>query len=224
MNKLLKLVKGTRSFYRLVQDMNRTDEVFGVAAELDDPEMMLPVVEHFAQASARGKAAFAERPRVGKIAMQALLALPEGTLGRAYAEHMTARGLDPNFFPQYDIVDDLSYMKMHLYETHDIWHVVTGFKTDVAGELGLQAFYAAQFPQGPLPPILIAAGMLNTVFKSRGDNEGRFDAIARGWFLGKQASQLFGMHWGELWERPLQDVRADLGLAAPEALKIAVGQ
>jgi ubiquinone biosynthesis protein Coq4 len=32
------------------------------------------------------------------------------------------------------------------YETHDIWHVVTGFHTDVAGELGLQAFYLAQFP------------------------------------------------------------------------------
>lgn len=223
MNKLLKLVKGTHSFYRLVTDMNRTDEVFGVAAELDDPAMMQPVVDHFSK-DPRGKAAFAEHPRVGAIDLKAMLQLPEGALGRAYAEHMTALGLDPSFFPQYDIVDDLSYMKMHLYETHDIWHVVTGFKTDVAGELGLQAFYAAQFPQGPLPPILIAAGMLNTVLKNLGDNEGRFDAIARGWFLGKQSHPLFGVRWGEIWERPLQTVRTELGLSAPEALKVAVGQ
>ncbi len=223
MNKLLKLFKGTQSFYRLVQDMNRTDEVFGVAKELDDPEKMGPVVAHFAS-TPRGQAALATRPRVGKIDMQALLALPEGTLGRAYAEHMTALGLDPNFFPQHEVVDDLTYVKMHLYETHDIWHVVTGFKTDVPGELGLQAFYAAQFPQGPLPPILIAAGMLNTVFKNAEENENRLDAIARGWFLGKQSKQLFGVRWGEMWGRQVAAVRAELGLAAPETLKVAVGQ
>lgn len=223
MNKLRKLVKGTTSFYRLVQDMNRTAEVFEVARELDDPAKMQPVVDHFKKTES-GRVAFATRPRVGKIDMQALLALPEGTLGRAYAEHMTALGLDPNFFPQYDIVDDLSYAKMHLYETHDIWHVVSGFKTDVPGELGLQAFYAAQFPQGPLPPVLIAAGMLNTVFKNAQENESRLDALARGWFLGKQAKQLFGVRWGEMWERPIAEVRQDLGLAAPETLKVAVGQ
>lgn len=223
MNKLLKLAKGTHSFYRLVQDMNRTNEVFGVAAELDDPEQAKALAEHFGK-TPRGAAALEERLRVGRIDLQALLALPEGTLGHAYAAHMTALGLDPNFFPEYDIVDDMTYMKMHLYETHDLWHVVTGFKTDVAGELGLQAFYAAQFPQGPLPPILIAAGMLNTVFKSRGDNESRLDAIARGWFLGKQADTLFGVHWGEMWERPIAEIRAELGLAMPETLKVAAGQ
>ncbi len=219
MNKLLRIVKGSHSFIRLVQDMNRTDEVFQVIQKLDNPELMLPVVAHF-KTSERGRAAFAEQPRVGKIDLQQLKTLPEGTLGRAYAEHMLALGLDPAFFPQLPVTDDLSYMRMHLFETHDIWHVVTGFATNVAGELGLQSFYAAQFPQGPLPPVLLAAGMLNTVLHQREDNASRFDAVARGWFLGRAAAPLFGVHWGELWAEPLATVRQNLNVQAPDALKV----
>jgi ubiquinone biosynthesis protein Coq4 len=36
--------------------------------------------------------------------------------------------------------DDTSYLLLRLRQTHDLWHVVTGFSTNVPGELGLKAF------------------------------------------------------------------------------------
>ncbi len=40
-------------------------------------------------------------------------------------------------------------MLNHLYQTHDIWHVVTGWGNDLPGEVGLGGFYSAQFGLRP---------------------------------------------------------------------------
>ena len=63
---------------------------------------------------------------------------------------MIRMNLDPKdiLVPE-NVGSDFDYVRAHLRETHDVWHPVTGFDTDVAGELGLQAFYLAQF-QAPL--------------------------------------------------------------------------
>ena len=37
-----------------------------------------------------------------------------------------------------------SFVSHRLHETHDIIHVLTGFGTDLVGEMGLQAFALAQ--------------------------------------------------------------------------------
>ena len=66
---------------------------------------------------------------------------------------------------------------------------MTGYKTDVAGELGLQAFYAAQAPGG-LPWMLLAMGFLNTALYAMNEREARFEAIARGWEMGGAPSAL----------------------------------
>ena len=41
------------------------------------------------------------------------------------------------------------------------------------------------------------------------------DAITKGWLMGKQAKSLFGINWDELWEHPLEEVRADLNIVFP---------
>jgi ubiquinone biosynthesis protein Coq4 len=124
---------------------------------------------------------------------------------------MKKNDLDPSAIPTLDAKDELTFIRAHLYETHDVWHAVTGFDTDAAGELGLQAFYAAQAPGG-LPIMLIAMGFLNTAIYSMSDRERRLDAIVRGWSMGCRARPLFGVRWGELWERPIEDVRRELGV------------
>jgi ubiquinone biosynthesis protein Coq4 len=134
---------------------------------------------------------------------------------------MKSLGLDPYFFPNLEVHDELDYVRVHLYETHDIWHVVTGFATDVAGELGLQALYSAQLRVGILQPVLLAAGMLNAALFDRGDVGARLEAMSRGWRLGQAALPLFGKPWAGMWSKPLAEIRADLGLdvAATPAAK-----
>src|SRR5262249_33386356 len=93
-----------------------------------------------------------------------------------------------------------------------IWHVVLGFDTDIAGELGVQAFYAAQIG-GALSPWLIAGGLLQALMREPDDYDRRLGAIARGWALGKRAVPLFGITWDDAWHKSLAEVQRALGIS-----------
>jgi ubiquinone biosynthesis protein Coq4 len=221
MKKLLLKIKGLLGFLRLIGDMHRTDEVFELAAGLSDPKLVEPIVRQLKlrPAAATG---FTVRPRLGVISLAELQKLPTGSLGRVYSDHMIASGLDPGFFPQIPVANDADYLRMHLYETHDLWHVVSGFGTDVAGELGLQALYAAQLPLGSFAPALLSAGLLNAALFERVDLPQRLEQIARGWTMGKSAHTLIGVDWSKLWSMPLETVRANLGIVPENGLALAV--
>jgi ubiquinone biosynthesis protein Coq4 len=221
MNRARKALHGARglvAFVRLMRDPSRLNEVFELADGMDrvHPEVVRQMAEGFRRDEA-GARALRERPRLGLPDLEALGSMAPGTLGRAFAEHMRRNGLDPAALPQRPAQDELEYVLAHLYETHDIWHAVTGFDTDVAGELGLQAFYIAQV-EGRLGLMLMAMGLLNATVSEEGfqDRRRRLDAMTRGWLLGRRARPLFGRRWDQLWERPLQEVRAELGLALDE--------
>jgi ubiquinone biosynthesis protein COQ4 len=194
---------------RIVRDPNRLNEVFNLSDELvlaasgDRKKEILSLV----RGDAAGAAALRDKPRLGKVDLAALGRLPEGTLGRVFADHMLANNLDPEALPSLTGDSDLEFVRAHLYETHDIWHVVTGFATDVPGELGLQGFYLAQFPGG-LPAALLAGGLVNTLVYAFDQRDARMRAIVRGWLLGKRSKPFFGVRWAELWDKPIEEVRA----------------
>jgi ubiquinone biosynthesis protein Coq4 len=201
------------SFVDLVRHPEHLDRVFEISSAMSKQrrDVLQKMADHFA-ANPQGAAAFLEKPRLS-VNLDALSKLPAGTLGRTFADHMRANGLDPAAIPSLEARDDLEFIRAHLFETHDVWHAVTGFGTDVAGELGLQAFYAAQAPGG-LPLALMAMGLLNTAFYAPGEREARLDAITRGWEMGRQARPLFGTRWDQLWETPMVEVREWAGIEA----------
>ena len=203
-------MRGVVSMVRLVRDPDRLGEVFAMADALVKPEILDELVAAFSR-DARGARALEERPRVGKIDLAALRELPEGTLGRVYADHMIENGLDPTALPSMEARTPRAYVRAHLYESHDIWHAVTGFRTDVAGELGLQAFNLAQFPSR-LAVGLLAMGLLNAVVFHFDETERRMAQITRGWAMGQRARPLFGMDWASMWRQEMDDVRRDLGI------------
>ncbi|MBK7863558.1 MAG: hypothetical protein IPJ65_34130 [Archangiaceae bacterium] len=197
---------------KVVRDPTKLNEVFDIVDALFESQrpmieaMVVDVRKH-----EQGRRAFALRPRVGDVRLERLGAMPEGSLGRAFFTFLSERHLDPASLPVRTATDDASYLNAHLYETHDLWHVVTGFETDVAGELGLQAFYAAQVT-GKLPVVLLTIGLLNTFLYAHDDRDRRLEAIARGWRLGKAVNPLTGYDWGASFERPLAQVKEELGL------------
>jgi ubiquinone biosynthesis protein Coq4 len=207
----LALVKLAVASARLVRDPDRLEEVFALADTLQQTEAIDAMLAHVRR-DPQGARAVVERPRV-RARLAALRALPDGTFGREVARFLDDRGLDPDALPDRPADDPRAFVRAHLYETHDLWHVATGFDTDVAGEVGLQAFYLAQLP-ARLAPLLLSVAMANT-FLYRFDDAGpRMDAIAAGWRLGRAARPLFGVRWAELWEQPLAEVRARLAIPA----------
>jgi ubiquinone biosynthesis protein Coq4 len=205
---ILHAAQGIKAFTAIVRDPTRLNEVFALREALGTEERLAAPVTALRR-HPQAAAAFADKRR---LAVDALSLLPDGTLGRAFADFLKENKLDPAAIPRLSATSDVDYFSAHLYETHDLWHVLTGFGVDVAGELGLQAFYATQFPGG-LPLVILAAGFFNTLLQGADDHEARVAEIARGFALGRRAKLLFGVAWGEHWARPLSDVRADFALA-----------
>jgi ubiquinone biosynthesis protein Coq4 len=153
-----------------------------------------------------GAAALRDHPRLGAVVFEDLLQLPAGTLGHRYAHHMIDNHYSPP--PILPVTDAESYFIAHLVEVHDIWHVVTGWNTDKAGEIGLQGFYLSQvFPSSGFLA-LVAKNLLKTALEDVEDTDAHMRALVTGWVQGKHVTPLFGADWKALWSTPLLDVRA----------------
>jgi ubiquinone biosynthesis protein Coq4 len=205
----LVIAKALRAFVRLVRDPTRLDEVFVLAESVETPEAAAKIAEVFTK-DPHSARVLRERPRLGEVDLAELVMLPEGTLGRTFADAMIRMNLDPKdiLVPEH-VASDFDFVRAHLRETHDVWHAATGFDTDVAGELGLQAFYLAQF-EAPLSALLLMVGFANTLFYGITDRDRRMRAIVRGWLIGKRAEPFFGVRWAEMWSTPLVEVRRRL--------------
>ena len=152
-----------------------------------------------------------ERKLLGKIDLDRLLNCPTGSLGHTYATHMKSLGLDPEFFRTREIDNDVAFAVMRMRQTHDLWHIVTGFKTDVADEIGLQAF-TLSYLAFPLAAILIGGALLRAAIKNVMIGS-LANSIAKGMTLGSQVNGLFAYDWEANWSKPLDDVRRELNLA-----------
>ena len=213
MKKWIALIKLGYNSIRLIRDPSLLDEVIQMSQTLIDEEKLSEIENHLRLKGAEVSDSFESRPRLGKVDVAALSKLPDGTLGKSFADFIVAHQLDPNALPTMKADSPHEYVLAHLYETHDLWHVITGFKPDVAGELGLQAFYAAQFPSA-LAMLIFAIGYLNTLFFAFSDRDNRMQAIADGWMMGKKARSLFGRDWKMIWDQPLSEVRMDFNLSS----------
>lgn len=162
-------------------------------------------------ATEEGLALLTERPSIdtAHVDYGRLRALPAGTLGREYARYLDDNNLDPDLFhAPPGLPPALAYISQRLRQSHDVWHVLTGYQPDVPGEVALQAFTYAQ-TSAPASGLIAVAGALRWSRRSRG----LVRETIRGYRRGKRAQFLGSVRWERHWERPLADVRRDLGIA-----------
>lgn len=217
MRKIVNLLRFASTYVRLVRDTGRLDLVFALADALADPREMSPAL--VAMLSRPGVAEYLANPWPPLRAdLATLRAMPEGSLGRAFAAFLDQRGLDPTGLYHSDVADDGSEVqrfKLHMERTHDLWHTVLGYDTDVAGELAVQSLTMAQLGSG-LGAVILSGGLLNMVLFKPTELEARMEAIVHGWRLGKSLRPLFGADWASMMEWPLTRVREHFGMRAED--------
>jgi len=146
-----------------------------------------------------------------------LAQLPEGTLGRAYAQHMKKYHIQPLEISSDMAVDARQNpLALRLIAVHDIYHALLEFSTAYSGEAGVFAFKAAQGYSKAialLQPIGLIAIML---MRPRKIKQTLAD-YRRGWALGKQAENILTYRFEDNWDKPIDEVRAELGLVLAEA-------
>ena len=105
----------------------------------------------------RGRALLAQKPALDRALMDWgwLATLPEGSLGRAYLDYCHEVGATEEGMKVYveegtnaertaRLPPDERFIQDTLFLSHDIYHLVTGYQTDLVGEICLLAFTAAQ--------------------------------------------------------------------------------
>jgi ubiquinone biosynthesis protein COQ4 len=156
-------------------------------------------------------ALIAERYLPPPYDLNKLLQCPPDSLGYAYATKMQDTALYTDLYSDLAIDPEASYVEARLGQTHDIWHVITGFDTSVEDEIGLQAFHLAQFPY-PLAAMLIANALIAETLLDPQSLPRLLRAIEKGWALGEQSKPLFAQKWELSWEQPIEQLRQELNL------------
>ena len=202
--------KGLRALKKLRENPGDTELALRAALLLNTGSLQRALMKF--ENSEEGRAMLRARPALDcdHVDLDALEALPEGTLGHAYARFMKSRGLTPEVFvPPREIRDERKrYISQRLRQTHDLWHVVSGYDTDVPGEVELQAF---TFGQNQTPFGFFVA--LGGIAKSSGRRAEVFTRVLRAYWRGRRAEQLCYRDWEKRFATRLEDVRRELGLA-----------
>ncbi len=143
-----------------------------------------------------------------------LIQLPEGSLGRSYAELIRQLNYDPEFFRPRPTTTEAQWLTQRVATTHDIHHVVSGFGTMPAGESGVLAITAAQIGF-PAYVLLTTAGQLASFRFQIERFEELSQAVAHGMAIGRQSQCLVAARWEEGWDRPISAWREELGIRDP---------
>lgn len=216
MKKIVNLVRFGSTYIRLVRDTGRLDLVFALADSLvadADKQTASPALKSMLARPAVAEFLRRREPAFA-VTLADLRARPEGSLGRAFAAFLDQRGLDPTGLYHSGVAgdSDVHRFKLHMERTHDLWHTVLGFDTDVAGELGLQSFTMAQLGS-MLGYVIVSGGLLNAMLFAPEDADRRMEAITRGWRLGHTTRPLFGADWASMLSWPLAQVRSHFGIS-----------
>lgn len=147
-------------------------------------------------------------------AVQLLVDMPPGSLGKAFGTLLQQEGLDLIPRPEglETLTDDDQYLQLRARACHDLWHLITGFPTTLPGEVALNGFGARQLRQ-PGPALLLAADLLSRAHLVDTTPD-LADAVAFGLHLGGVCAPLLAQRWEEGWALPLAQWREQLGIAA----------
>lgn len=213
-SRLERLKVGLRALKRLegAEDDPIAQQVFNAAIDGDTFGRLVLALWN----TDEGRELLTDRPTLQgeTLDLPGLSALPEGTLGRAFARYFEDNRIQP-FTTPFELRSDTDYLIRRYRETHDLVHVVTGYGTDSLGEMEVQAFVAgnlglrscwlilavgALLRQHGLPPIWRYTDRLRAAHRR-----------------GRRAKRLLSLRFERHWESPVAEVQHLLGLSQLQA-------
>jgi ubiquinone biosynthesis protein COQ4 len=169
-----------------------------------------------------GRALLAERPRRDLNALlsdrPALAAMPPGSFAAAYLDYLggeemgsaeyflEAAGLEDKA-RRFGWSDDQLWYVRRMANSHDLFHIVAGYDTDVTGEIGVIAYTAGQIP---LLPLKLLLPYLLVLKPSEPIRWGRF--VRDAYRHGRVTPSLGCVDYEALLEKPLEQARREIGV------------
>ena len=146
--------------------------------------------------------------------LECLGAMPEGSFGKAIwefytTEEISAQGLKAasEAAGGTSYADtELEWFGRRMRDLHDVIHVMTGYGRDIRGEVACLAFTFAQTWNTGVGYLVFRA------LRSAGWGSEMRRLIRQAFRRGRQSQWLIDQDWQTLLERPLESLRADLGV------------
>ncbi len=206
---------------QLLEDAERTHLAFEITLALDGGTAANSLERMLAHRE--GRRLLREQPSLlGALGdREALEAMPDGSFGRAYLEHIDRYGLEPGKLIELgrnaggDSASDdpdIVWAAQRGNLEHDLWHVLTGYGADPLGEATLLAFSLAQ-TRSRANLLLTLGASLRTV---RVIGLSWIPYVWKSWRRGRAAVCLSALPYEKLLPIPLDEARAIAGIEPPE--------
>lgn len=214
--------RAARALRALLAEPDSTQHAFEVTYALDG-DLAGRRFERFL-AHPEGRRLYLEQPSLAAVVSdrEALARMPEDSFGRAYLAYLEENGFDPIALSalrrqtdpavaERDAAGEWFAERADLM--HDLWHVLTGYGTDGAGEAALLPFSLAQYGGRSNWLLTIGAGV-ESWRRLRQRRWPRY--LWRAWWRGRRAAPLDLLRYEELLPLPLAAVRDAVGIEPPE--------
>ncbi len=198
---------------RVLGDSTKTHEIHRVEEITGRPRYRRLLAEM--AATPEGRRILAERPELSSdhVDYDRLRALPASTLGGAYARHLDTNKLSADYQAAATRhVDDpeMAYLMRRFRQTHDVWHALMGIGITGHEEVLTHWFSYGQLRLPVSALIMVFGTMKHMLFERRW--EALRHSLMEAYRSGRNAEPLLSVYWEDLWERPLDEVRARYGV------------
>ena len=223
----IKPIQAGLAISRLLRDPDDTGQVFKILEALRGNSLDRALKRM--RTDDRGVRLLEEQPNIVTVLndREALLAMPEGSIGRAYYDFVHREGLSADGLiasseeaPRFEKIGrNERWLGDRLRDIHDLQHVMTGYGRDTLGELCLLSFMTTQTPSRGIDFIIFMG-------RTKGQKENpELDLkalVKEGREIGQSAEWMLFTRWEDRLHEPLAKVREELGFTPPSKYRAAL--
>lgn len=157
----------------------------------------------------------------GRFRIEDLAACPEGSLGHTFYRMTIDNGFDLEVLDRENLnleglPEPLHYLNARILQLHDLWHIVGGYHLTGLHEIAISGFQLAQFGHG-YSAMFLAMVVGSTSLKANAYCPLMLETILSAWVHGRQTPALLGVVWEDIWAKPTEEIRRELGVSIYES-------
>jgi ubiquinone biosynthesis protein Coq4 len=151
-----------------------------------------------------------------RFTLEALARCPAGSLGATFHALIVDNGFDLEVLDRESLGLDklpapLPYLNTRILQCHDLWHIVGGYETTALHEVAISGFQLGQFGHH-YSSMFLGKVLARVAFERPEGGVLLLDTILNAWAHGRRTPPLLGVNWPAVWDQPVADVRAKLGV------------